>query len=101
MSTMRQWGISSGGVAVFCVTGTAMVPVRLKMTDRPCSPMLARWAWKASCRSGRTRPIVLAGLAQDEEPDLCGSETRRRGRLGQAEMAVMQKPIEESICQEV
>src|SRR5260221_7076419 len=26
MSTMRQWGICSGGVAIFCVARTAMVP---------------------------------------------------------------------------
>src|SRR5262245_36453410 len=26
MSTMRQWGICSGGAAIFCVARTAMVP---------------------------------------------------------------------------
>ena len=29
-----------------------------RMTARPCSSMSAAWGWKASCRSGRTRPIA-------------------------------------------
>jgi hypothetical protein len=35
-----------------------------KATARPSSPMPARWGLKVSCRSGRTRPIVLAALAE-------------------------------------
>ena len=41
------------------IVATARPGIRIsKATARPSSPMPARWGSKASCRSGRTRPIV-------------------------------------------
>src|SRR5262249_24760389 len=50
----------------------------------PCLPTPARWGWRGSSRSVRTRPIAQAarGLAQIEESGLRSGEAGGGGRLG-------------------